>query len=263
MIKELGTKNLGGILTSGFNIYLSNFISLFLLSLACNILSLFPILNEIIGLDINVPLINGYTTGFSQIIGSLENFGLVSIGRIISYVVLVGVISEFVSSRYLEKEASIKKGLLKTFSKFFRLIIVTILLYSITILGAILIIIPGIIFFLMYCLAPVCAIVEDTGILKSLKRSKELAKGYKGELFLIFALLNILFGVINNLINSALMQFDFFNVYIGAIASYLFTSAVTPLTYTILVIFYYDKKIRKEDFAIEHFIESNMMNDNR
>lgn len=72
------------------------------------------------------------------------------------------------------------------------------LLYSLVMsIGYILLIVPGIIFSLMYAVCVPVAIIEGRGPMDALNRSKALTSGYKGLLFITYFLWGLLVFVLN------------------------------------------------------------------
>ena len=67
----------------------------------------------------------------------------------------------------------------------------------IIVVGYVLLIVPGVIFSLMFAVSVPAAVVEGRGIIDSLKRSCELTKGYKGLVFITFFLWGLLIIVLN------------------------------------------------------------------
>ncbi|MEP3226258.1 MAG: hypothetical protein ABJO01_09790 [Parasphingorhabdus sp.] len=83
--------------------------------------------------------------------------------------------------------------------RFLPLVGLTILSFVAMIFGLFLFIIPGVILFLMWCIAAPILVVENLGIMDSLKRSAELTSGSKGMIFLLFILFMIASGMISGM----------------------------------------------------------------
>lgn len=82
---------------------------------------------------------------------------------------------------------------LKALPKVFR---VSLLYGVITIVGYIMLIVPGVIFSLMLAVCVPAAVIEGLGPVDALKRSHELTKGYKGLIFVTFFLWGLLITVL-------------------------------------------------------------------
>ncbi|MFL6256983.1 MAG: hypothetical protein ACJ74T_18400 [Pyrinomonadaceae bacterium] len=78
-----------------------------------------------------------------------------------------------------------------------KVFLVTLLYSLVTSVGYILLIVPGIIFSLMYAVCVPVAIIEGRGPMDALNRSKELTSGYKGLLFITYFLWGLLVFVLN------------------------------------------------------------------
>lgn len=77
-----------------------------------------------------------------------------------------------------------------------KVLLVTLLYSLVTGLGFVLLIVPGVIFSLMFAVCVPAAVVEGLGPLDALKRSHELTKGYKGMIFITFFLWGLLVTVL-------------------------------------------------------------------
>jgi hypothetical protein len=73
-----------------------------------------------------------------------------------------------------------------------KVFLVTLLYGVVTLVGYLLLIVPGVIFSLMFAVCVPVAVVEGRGPIDSLKRSKELTDGYKGLIFITFFLWGLL-----------------------------------------------------------------------
>ncbi len=81
-----------------------------------------------------------------------------------------------------------------TSTKLFPLIGLYLLLMLIIVAGLIVFIVPGIIFIAWFILAPYIMVDKNTGIIDSLKQSKELSKGYFGAIWSVL-LVTLLFAL--------------------------------------------------------------------
>lgn len=104
---------------------------------------------------------------------------LIVIFAIIGIIVSIAMVT---SQLVILKEKDEKLGVtgaLKQSTKYWVKYFIVGIVYSLIILGGlILFIIPGIWWSIMFCLASVSIVLEDKGIIEALKRSKELVKGY-------------------------------------------------------------------------------------
>jgi hypothetical protein len=128
-----------------------------------------------------------------------------------------------------------------------------------------LLLVPGIILGLMYALAVPVFVLEERGGSASLSRSSQLTKGHRGRIFLIYFLLIVL-AVIISLVWQAPMTTA---LVLGGIrspesvvcyqvasqfAGLLTRSLVGPVMTIALALMYYDERVRKEAFDLEHMM---------
>jgi hypothetical protein len=84
-----------------------------------------------------------------------------------------------------------------------KLFVVTLIYMVITIVGYMLLIVPGVIFSLMFSMAVPVAAAENRGIIESFQRSKELTDGYKGLIFLTFFLWGLGVAVVGLIVSGS------------------------------------------------------------
>jgi hypothetical protein len=134
-------------------------------------------------------------------------------------------------------------------------------------LGILLLIVPGILLALRYSVAIPVAVLEEAGISDSLSRSATLTKGHRWRILLIYFLIFVLV-----IIGS--MLWPFLTKVVGAIFSseiragqtpvweevvlqsgnFLSQSLLSPLMTIALTLVYYDERVRKEAFDLEHMM---------
>lgn len=134
-------------------------------------------------------------------------------------------------------------------------------------LGFLLFIVPGIILALMYALAVPVAVLEERGVSDSLSRSANLTKGYRSRILLIYILLTVLVAIVN-----ALWQLPAGIVVVltsgstsGAVpvwaqvalqfAGFVTRSVLGPIMTIAIALVYYDVRVRKEAFDLEHMMQ--------
>ncbi|MBD3366060.1 hypothetical protein GF360_01820 [candidate division WWE3 bacterium] len=77
----------------------------------------------------------------------------------------------------------IKELIGEAFKKLFKFALLTIISAFIIGIGYILLIVPGVIFTLWFLFAPYILLTEDVGVFEALKKSKQMTKGFRGNLF--------------------------------------------------------------------------------
>ncbi len=135
--------------------------------------------------------------------------------------------------------------------------------------GFVLLIVPGIILALMWALAIPVAVLEDKGLRDSVSRSAELTKGSRGRILVIgvlfmiltytvFALweipIFILVGTFTRGHNPA--EFPVWSQIAFPVGSFLTQCLVSPLLTISLSLVYYDQRVRKEGFDLEHMMST-------
>jgi hypothetical protein len=173
-----------------------------------------------------------------------------------------------VSNVHLDREATISSAFAGIKG---RILSISLLMIGVgigTVLGFILLIIPGIILALMWALVIPVAVLEDTGLGDSISRSSELTKGSRLRILVIYILYFFLvititwlweipmFAVIGVFArqghNAAMVPL--WSQIVIPICNFLSLSLVTPLITIALSLTYYDQKVRKEAFDLQHMM---------
>ena len=123
----------------------------------------------------------------------------------------------------------------------------------------------GFIAYIRNSLAVPAAVMEDLPVRRAMRRSKQLAEGTKGRIFLLLLLLFALYCV------AGALQFPFAMLllrapsteHIAAQATSLFvafiaSSLIGPVASIGLCLFYFDQRVRKEAFDIEFLMEKTL-----
>lgn len=129
-------------------------------------------------------------------------------------------------------------------------------------------VIAGLFFVLSWALTVPVAVLEDTSFFESLRRSSDLTKGYRGRVFVIYFLFLILFYAV-------IMAWEFPILFIVGtavrnhhnvdsmllwtriaipICTFLTSALVGPLMTIGLSLLYYDLRVRKEAFDLQHMM---------
>ncbi len=176
-----------------------------------------------------------------------------------------GAITVAVSSRYLGKEITIVRAYKASFRRLGTLLGAWIVAYILIILGSLLII-PGIILMVLYSLITPVVMLENLSASESRKRSRELIKGYGWQtlgLFLIYFILHsaLYYGLIflTGLLSSAVENI-FTSTYISMYMPHLISAALqivsAPFPAIIIILVYYNQRIRKESFDLVMLAEA-------
>jgi len=134
-------------------------------------------------------------------------------------------------------------------------------------LGLLLLIVPGVLLALRYSLTIPVAVLEETGVSASLSRSATLTKGHLGRILLVYFLLFALIIVIS-------MMWPFLTMAVAAMFSsavragqqpvwvqvvlqfgnFVSQALLSPVMTIALTLVYYDERVRKEAFDLEHMM---------
>ena len=173
----------------------------------------------------------------------------------IAFPIASGATTYAISERYLGNDVTIGGALRRGLSHFWPLSIAQITATIRVMFGFMLLIVPGILWMLAYSLVVPAIVVEGQRALPSLRRSRELIKGYRGKAFCIMLVVGLLQVVLAG--GVGVLSGLFFNdeVASGAILSSAFNNLLsiflTPLGIIAAILLYYDMRIRKEGFDLE------------
>jgi hypothetical protein len=173
-----------------------------------------------------------------------------------------------VSHILLEREIHIAEAFDRIRHRLGKLILISINVGVRVMLGVLFLIFPGILLALRYSLAIPVAVLEETGVSASLSRSATLTKGHRGRILLVYLLLFVLVII-------ASMLWPFLTMLIAAglssavragqqpvwtrvmlqFGNFVSTSLLGPIMTIALTLVYYDERVRKEAFDLEHMMQ--------
>jgi len=159
----------------------------------------------------------------------------------------IGPLTVAVSDICLGNKPSVARSYGKVFGGLLGKLFVATLLQTLFIfIGLILLILPGVLAMLWLLLTPSVVVLEGLGGMKALKRSKALGQGYNwrnlGIILLLQVLSSIPFVLFALLMPNALGQFG------GRLLFVALQSLTGPLTVVVIVLLYYDLRVRKEAY---------------
>jgi hypothetical protein len=139
------------------------------------------------------------------------------------------------------------------------------LLGALAILGGIAGVVYAVIAYLRNSLAIPAAVVEDLGVRKSMRRSKDLATGRIGRIFLLFLLMyamRMVTAVITTplafvIVRSPTVEHFVMQGIILAV-NFLSTTLVGPIAAIGLCLFYFDERVRRDGFDIEMLLRGSL-----
>lgn len=169
-----------------------------------------------------------------------------------------------VSSVYLNEPVTIGSAYSKVGKYLGRVIGVMFAVGLLVILGLIALIVPGVIVLLGAALAIPAAVLENLGVEPAIRRSFALTKGSRGRVALVFFLGWALSLGIGMLLGGAMLAIGAMSLeggqvgLVGQIATQLVdaigSALVAPVVVIAMTLLYYDQRVRKEAFDIQHMM---------
>lgn len=150
---------------------------------------------------------------------------------------------------------------------FFMIVLVILRNPVIMILGFVLLIIPTVYFFCRVAVSVPAAMLEDASAVRSIERSFFLTKGFAGQVFLIFLLVVVItyvaifvfqmpFIVLSFASMAAQKQPSITLVIFQQLANFVSQILVGPIGTIAFSLMYYNLRVRKEAFDIQHLMAS-------
>ena len=166
-----------------------------------------------------------------------------------------GAATYAISERYLGNEVALNRALRRGLVNFWSVSMAQITVSVKVMLGFLLLIIPGVLWWLSYSVVVPAIIVEGQKSTASLRRSRELMKGHRGKAFAITMVLIVLEGLSSYAISSLIGIFGGTDSAAGAVlhsaTNSLKSIILAPLGIVATILLYYDMRIRKEGFDLE------------
>jgi hypothetical protein len=204
---------------------------------------------------------------------------LVAMVFMLVYFVLLGyaqAASVFaVSDLYLGGTAGLRASYRRVGTKALRVLLIFILLGLVVGVGFVLLIIPGIILgIFLGCratLAVPISMLENTNPVRSIERSIQLTKGHGLEIFVILLMVVVLNYVVILLLQAPFLYLaivaakaqqvlPFFTQVLMSLASFVSGVLVGPIATIALSLMYYNLRVRKEAFDIQHQLSTMSAN---
>jgi hypothetical protein len=261
---------LGQVLDTTFSLYKRNF-WLFVGIMALPFLLLLVLQVGIAALQ------TGALTGSSRPVSPAAVSGVIAgavvggIAVMLAYLFMVGAAQAAtifaVSDLYLGRPASVRGSYRKVGSKAFRVLLLLFLVGLTVGVGFLLLIIPGFILLCRTAIAVPASMLEDTKAIGSIERSMQLTKGFAMQVFLIFLLVWVLsyvailifqvpFVYLEGAAAQAHQTLSFGMLVLQHLASFLSEVLVGPIGTIAFSLMYYNLRVRKEAFDIQHLMNS-------
>ena len=173
----------------------------------------------------------------------------------IAFPIASGATTFAISERYLGNDVTIGEAMRRGLSHFWSLSIAQITATIRVMFGFLLLIVPGILWMLSYALIVPVILIEGQKAIPSLRRSRDLVKGYRGKVFCIVLVVNLLQVILTA--GATMVSGMFFDSQspsgsvLASALNNLLSIFLTPLGIIAAILMYYDMRIRKEGFDLE------------
>jgi hypothetical protein len=247
---------LGEMFGKAFNVYFDNFIAFISISLITKLplfVYLLLVFNPgairwLIGIGItDQTALQIVLVGGMMVFYSLSQF------------IETGIIINIVSKRYLDQPLDFRKTAGETFAFLLPLIGLSILLVLVIGAGFLVFIIPAFIFSSGFALCAQILIVEKKKVFESMKRSWQLTQGVRLKVFGYLILIGLAVGIPNQIATNILQRFfemiGLSNTVWHIMAILGISALVSPVQVCFNVLLYYNIRIEREGFALEHLAE--------
>jgi len=231
--------------TEAINLYVDNFVALFMIAL----ISALPIIM------ISQP---------SQTQGAEIPMETAALDLFIWFIVLIGfstlsaaLLIEFISKKYLDRQQTPAQYIQNVLLYIFPIMGLAIIQAVVVTLGFMAMVIPGIYLALALSLAVETLIIERKGVIESMKRSFFLTRGKKLEIFLFTLVLTLVSLVLEKALDFIFSVVDKSQMAVNIeTINILFTQALlAPLATCVFILIYFNSRIEKERFDLEHMVE--------
>jgi len=205
--------------------------------------------------------------GFAQLMNA-ENLGasllslLASVALIlvafvlvfsIAYPLCTGALVVNISASYLGENVGAGQSYVRAFRKLWRLLVAQGWTTMVVLFGLMLCVVPGLVLSMQLLLVPQVVLLEDHKAWAALGRSRALMADYLGKALGLSAVVWLLGLVIGAAVSTAVRIVPWPYPLIGDFLSYLIVELLMlPLAIATVVLLYYDLRIRKEAFDLQH-----------
>jgi hypothetical protein len=231
--------------TEAINLYLDNFVPLFLIAL----ISALPVIM------VSQP---------SQAQGAEIPMETAVLDLFIWFIVLIGMstlsaalLIEFISKKYLKQHQTAAQYIQNVLFYIFPILGLAVIQAVVVTLGFMAMVIPGVYLALALSLAVETLIIERKGVIESMKRSFFLTQGKKLEIFFFTLSLTLTSFVVEKVLDLIFSVVDQSQMAVNIeTINLLFTQALlAPLAACVFILIYFNTRIEKERFDLEHMVE--------
>jgi hypothetical protein len=170
-----------------------------------------------------------------------------------------------VSQVHLGRPVSIAESFAALRGRLLRLCVITVSLGVILLSTALLLILPIFYFALRWSLAVPAAVLENCGLGQSMDRSATLVEGQYGRIFMIYLLYFVLLMILSSAVQTPMViillmrggdvtAMPLWMTLVTEISSFFVQCLVGPLLTIAIALAYYDARVRKEAFDLQHML---------
>ncbi len=194
---------------------------------------------------------------------SVAGFGAAGILSFVGATVATGACFKAIADGYLGERAEWRPALRFAARRLHSILWITVLGGLLSILGLLLLVIPGVYLYIAFSVAVPVLLTEGLRGRRALGRSRRLVKGRWWGAFGVVALGTILVGIVSGALAGlagAFTTFDTSNPTLGSFlvntgATVLASLVATPLTAAFVTVLYFDLRVRKEAFDLQLLAE--------
>jgi len=245
--------SLGQILDKAIKIYLAHWKTF--IAVSAMVMVPYAAIRSVIQANFESTLVPGHAPTVADLTSMLVTVLLAMVLAVFVTPLLTGALARAASQIYLGRTPTMGELVRFALSRFGSLFLVSFLVLASVAGGFLLLIIPGVIFFLRLVFAATVVVVEGKKGTKAMGRSWNLAKGSMGKIFLTIFLTGILAGIAQGIIA---IPFAIIGQVMGGgaksfaafIAQAAASTIATPFAAIVNVLLYFDMRIRKEAFDL-------------
>jgi polyferredoxin len=174
-----------------------------------------------------------------------------------------------VSRLYLGGQTSVAEAYAAVMTRIPFIVLMMIVLGLATAVGFVFCIAPAVILSLLWCLAIPVAILEHKGIIASASRSFELTSGWRLRVLVIYILYFVLIYIVSFITQLPVLAIGFiaalssggdasaiptWTIVASTIGTFVSSCLATPLLTVALSLVYYNQRVQKEAFDLQHMM---------
>jgi len=235
-------QSLGEVISKTFDLFGRDFVKYF---------AIFAIAEAVVGIAtllaysvVQLPTVPTNPTDLSwlpgYLVASFELYGIIEISNLIVVPIAAGTAIKMAADAIEGNPVAFGMSVRFALSKLVRLWVVSFIVGVIVVLGFVALIVPGIILAIMFCLALPAVLLESTGVLGSLSRSRELVSHRWGKTFAVFLVLGLIILVISVVLG---VVGGFFGSASSAVTDFL-SALYEPLLPIALTVYFFSNQAR-------------------